>query len=41
MFLGATVNELAFVAVLVTLTLVGTYVGSLGEAIARLLHRNR
>lgn len=39
--LGATTNEILFVAVLTTMTLVGTYVGNLGEAIARLLQRRR
>lgn len=39
--LGATTNEILFVAVLITMTLVGTYVGNLGEAMARLLQRRR
>lgn len=38
-FLGATRDELLFVAVLAGLTLLGTYVGDLGEAVARYFHR--
>jgi hypothetical protein len=41
MLLGATRDELFFVAFLIAMTLLGTYVGTLGEAIARLLHRRR
>ena len=37
--LGATRDELLFVAFLIALTLIGTYVGDLGEAVARLLRR--
>lgn len=39
--LGVTKSELLFSGVLIALTLLGTYVGSFGEAIARLLHRMR
>ena len=39
--LGATRNELYFVAFLVAMTLLGTYVGDIGEAVARLLQRRR
>ena len=39
--LGVTKNELLFSGVLIAMTLLGTYVGSFGEAIARLLHRLR
>ena len=39
--LGATKDEILFVAVLVAMTLIGTYVGDLGEAIARLTSRRR
>ncbi|MFO0547662.1 MAG: hypothetical protein U0271_04690 [Polyangiaceae bacterium] len=35
--LGATRDEVLFVAVLVGMTLLGTYVGSLGESLYRLL----
>ena len=38
-FLGATRDELLFVAVLTGLTLLGTYVGDLGEAVARFFQR--
>lgn len=33
---GATRDEVYFVAFLIALTLIGTYVGNLGEAVARL-----
>ncbi len=39
--LGATKSELIFVAILVALTLLGTYVGDLGEAAARYFQKRR
>ncbi|NUP08599.1 MAG: hypothetical protein HOW73_21330 [Polyangiaceae bacterium] len=38
---GATRNEIYFVAFLIAMTLLGTYVGDIGEAVARLLYRRR
>lgn len=39
LLLGATREELVFVAILIGLTLLGTYVGGVGEALARALYR--
>jgi hypothetical protein len=38
---GATRDEVLFVAFLIAMTLLGTYVGDIGEAFARLLQRRR